>query len=169
MGVVFMSIGRAQEGSNKKELRLTYPKDSIVYFEQEHAFVKNGVYDVLLQFNNSIAKAETKKPVFLKLDNAFTWYQNILFFTNPHYYNGRMGNREDEKLDSVIAIHYWDSTITIENPNYPRDSVIVPTLMQITLTDDNTSCELRIPAGTFTDIYGNKNKAIHLMYKKNRK
>jgi len=167
--VFFMSIGKAQEGSNKKELRLVYPSDSVVYYDETPEFVAANVYEIIFLFNNPIAKVDINKAMQYSENNGLPASGVIFYCVKAPLKDSLEEYIPNTKLDTVIRLHYWDSTHYIEDPHNPGSIIYAPIYGSVSLFGDVNNCDLRIPAETFTDIYGNKNKAIHIMYKRKRK
>jgi hypothetical protein len=163
-----MSNCKNNAGTEKDELVLLSPKDSIVYYDETPEFIKDSIYNVILQFNHPIAQMAKSDSIFWKEDSLFPYFQKSLFFAKPFSDDKKENKNVNTKLDSLVALHYWDSTHAVDDINNPGTKLWAPNLDQVNIIDWTNSCELRIPAGTFTDVNGNKNKAIHIVYKKKK-
>jgi len=150
-------------------LALISPTDSVVYFDETPEFIKDSVYHPQLKFSNAIKTIDGKLPFILLLNDTIPYFKTHSVFHNSFTevaIDSAFGVRKQE---DVIQINYWDSlNVEVLNSN-PLKTKIKPTVVQFTLYRYDYTCELRIPAGTFTDNAGRKNTAIHIMYKRKRK
>jgi hypothetical protein len=168
IGVVASGCPPHCKSDLKEPLALISPTDSVIYFDETPEFVKDSVYHPQLTFSNNIETIDGKLPFTLLLNDTIPYFKEHTCFHNS-FTEEPVGDAFGvRKHGDIIQINYWDSlNVEVLNSN-PLKTRVKPKVVQFTLYRYDYTCELRIPAGTFIDNAGRKNKAIHIMYKRKK-
>lgn len=133
-----------------------------------------------LYFNNPITEVNLKSDLQLKANDKIC--KSLIYgrpSANALYLKGRVENVKviDGNMqwsDNVLCLSQWDSTNVIEDINNKGTMINAPLIAQAQLALNNEEelnkvYELKIPAGTFTDFFGNKNEELTAVWRKRKK
>ncbi len=166
----------AQKKVNYKKLMVTNATKGVVYYNENTVLYKPGSYlhddyIIELHFNNPVVKIDKKEPINVKFDTQ----PNKSYVLLDYYFVSVFADGDVQKsitLDTVITFSCWDSTIVKEDKYHPGTMISAPEIRYFRIGDGRkkyNSLQLHLPAGTFTDSFGNKNEDMNLTFQKRKK
>jgi hypothetical protein len=168
ISLIIASCGSTEIPEDKTQLNLHYPHEHVVYLDATPMFAKTSEYVVYLKFNNPIVRVDMKEVVNFQQDSIYPQYRKNLFFDHPLASTVKDTTAFGPDLGNIMVLQYWDSTHVVDDIFNTPVQKITPGRKNAVFKNENNTGELSLPAGTFTDVYGNKSRKIHILYRKKK-
>lgn len=154
---------------------------TLIFCEDSVFFWGNRNLRFKLQFIAPITEIKIKKPISFTADNKniedksskFNDNRNLTF-SGPFTFGKDIKNVSGTQIihpnHNHIYLEQWDSTAVIEDKKNKGTMISSPEINLVQIKHDdkvalNKVYELKIPAGTFIDFFGNKNEEIIAVWK----